>query len=84
MRSCAALMVRPRGVRDLIEAGLSELDDAVVAMDLVVVGSMQGVIAQGLARSAYPIFATWAVLQRVALLFVLTGYSSRYGCPGDS
>jgi len=27
-------------VRDLIEAGLSELDDAVVAMDLVLIGSM--------------------------------------------
>jgi hypothetical protein len=36
-------------VRDLIEAGLSELDDAVVAMDLVMVDLMPGVSAQGLA-----------------------------------
>jgi hypothetical protein len=37
-------------VRDLIEAGLRELDDAVVAMDLVVAGSMRGASDKGLAR----------------------------------
>jgi hypothetical protein len=37
-------------VRDLIEAGLSELGDAVVGMDLVVVGLMADVSSQRLAR----------------------------------
>jgi hypothetical protein len=71
-------------VRDLIEAGLSELGDAVVViMDLVVVGSMAGVSAQGLARSVYPQSATWATIQRVALHSLLTGYGSCGVRPGD-
>jgi hypothetical protein len=70
-------------VRDLIEAGLSELDDAAVAMDLVMVGSMPGVSAQGLAQIVYPTSATWTTVWRVVLRSLLTGYVSRDACPGD-
>jgi hypothetical protein len=70
-------------VRDLIEAGLSELDDAVVAMDLMMIGSIAGGSVQGLARSAYPISATWTTMRSVALYSLLTGYVSRDACQGD-
>jgi hypothetical protein len=70
-------------VRDLIEAGLSELDDAAVAMDLVMVGLMPGVSALGLAQFVYPISATWTTVWRVALRSLLTGHISRDACPGD-
>jgi len=70
-------------VRDLIEAGLSELDGAAVVMELVMVGRVVGVSAQGLAQGVYPISATWTTMRSVALHALLTGDVSRDACPGD-
>lgn len=64
------------------EAGLSELGDAAVAMDLVVVGLMQNASAQDSAPGIYPISATWTTVRSVALHSLLTGCGSRDACPG--
>ncbi len=77
------MSVDPGVVRDLIEAGLNELDDAVVAMDLVVAGSMDGASVQRLVRCVYPISATWTTIRRVALHSLLTCSGLHDACPGD-
>lgn len=70
-------------MRDLMEARLSELDDAAVVMDLVIVGSMVVISAQGLAQGVYPISANWTTIRSVALHSLLTGYGLHDACPGD-
>jgi hypothetical protein len=54
-------------VRDLIEAGLSELADAVVVMGFFVAGWVPNSSAQGVSRRVQPRLAAPNILRRVAL-----------------
>lgn len=62
-------------MRDLIEAGLSELADAVVVvMDLVVAGSMASISVQGQAPRIDTVSAACTPLWKVAFRTLLTDY----------
>jgi hypothetical protein len=72
-----------RTVRDLIEAGLSELGDAVVAMDLVVAGSVFDTGARRVTRRIHPQPGAWTAVQMIALRSLLVCFVQHDACPGD-